>query len=54
MKIPDSGKRKALIIVDVQPCFMNERNMYIVPRIASLIQEVEYNAYILALFSTEK
>ena len=54
MKIPLSGRKKALLIVDVQPAFINSRNGYIVKNIAHLIKTTPYNFYVTALFHAEK
>ena len=54
MKIPSSGRKKALFVIDVQPVFMRPHVLPILPRIASLIQRVPYDAYIEALFHAEK
>lgn len=54
MKIPDTGKKKALIVVDVQPAFINDHNSFIIGNIQSLINKVSYDAYVTAVFSAEK
>lgn len=54
MKVPYSGRKKALIVVDVQPAFITARNQYIVRNIATLIKKVHYNLYFTALFHSEK
>jgi nicotinamidase-related amidase len=54
MKLPDTGKRKALIVVDVQPAFINEQNKHIIPHIKRLIEATSYDAYVEAVFSAEK
>ncbi len=53
MKIPDSKRKKALIIVDVQPAFLNERNRYIIDHIIKLIKLVPYDLYLDAVFYAE-
>jgi nicotinamidase-related amidase len=54
MKIPISNRKKALIMVDVQPGFLNERNKYIVENIKSLIQNIPYEFFVEAIFHSEK
>ena len=54
MKIPDSKRRKALVIVDVQGSFLSPRNEYIVKNILSLLDTVDYDSYINATFHAEK
>jgi len=54
MKIPDTKRRKALIIVDLQPAFIKKHNDHIVPNVKALLQKVTYDAYVEAVFSAEK
>ncbi len=54
MNIPDTGRRKALFIIDVQPAFINTRNNHIIDAIISIIQTVPYDLYVEALFHAEK
>ena len=54
MKLPWSNRKKALLIIDVQPGFLNERNAYVVPRISQLIQNTRYDFYVESIFHTEK
>ena len=55
MKIPNSGRRKALIVVDVQPPSINERTEYVVSNIEKLLRSgVKYDLYVEALFHAEK
>jgi nicotinamidase-related amidase len=54
MKIPVSGRKKALFIVDVQPAFLNAHNKYVLNNIKALIQKVPYDLYIAASFHAEK
>jgi nicotinamidase-related amidase len=54
MKVPHhKNRKKALVVVDVQPGFLNERNEYVVTRIKKLLQNVEYDLYFDAVFYTE-
>jgi nicotinamidase-related amidase len=54
MKLPDTGRKKALIVVDLQPAFIKDHNSHIVPKVKSLLENVEYGAYVEAVFSAEK
>ena len=54
MKIPNSSRKRALILVDVQPIFILERNKYIISNIKNLINHVSYDLYIEAIFHAEK
>jgi nicotinamidase-related amidase len=55
MKVPNEpGRKKALVVVDVQPGFLNDANRYVVQHIKKLIQSVPYDAYVAAVFYTEK
>lgn len=54
MKIPWSDRKKALIVVDVQPGFMNKRNSYIIGPIKKLIKETKYDFYVESIFHAEK
>jgi nicotinamidase-related amidase len=54
MKIPWSDRKKALVIVDVQQGFLNERNKYIIEAIKILIQNAAYDFYIESIFYAEK
>jgi nicotinamidase-related amidase len=49
--IPNSGKRKALLVVDLQPSFINSRNSYVIANIRHLIETVPYDAYAYTEFS---
>lgn len=46
MYIPQTGRKKALIIVDVQKTFILERNKYILPKIVELIEKWSYETII--------
>ncbi len=55
MKIPNSNRRKALIVVDVQPPSINERTEYVVGNIEKLLRShMKYDLYFEALFHAEK
>ncbi len=54
MKIPLSGRKKALFLIDVQPAFVNPRNKHIVKNIIRLLKTVPYDFYAVALFHAEK
>jgi len=46
--------KTALVIVDVQPAFLNTRNRSVVGRIVRRIEKQAYDAYVLASFSAQK
>jgi nicotinamidase-related amidase len=54
MKIPNSNRKKALILVDIQPVFIIEQNKYIISNIKDLINHVKYDLYIEAVFHAEE
>lgn len=54
MKIPHSKRKKALIVVDTQPDFLDDRNKYIINNISALLKKIKYDLYIEAVFYTEK
>jgi len=54
MKVPSTGRKKALIVVDVQPAFLKPHNSHIIENINKLLSSVSYDAYIQAVFSAEK
>lgn len=54
MRIPDTHRKRALIVIDLQPAFIKPHNKHIVPNIVSLIKHVSYDAYVVAVFHAEK
>lgn len=54
MKIPNTGRKKALIVVDLQPAFIKPHNAHIISYVKSIIQQVPYDAYVEAVFSAEE
>lgn len=54
MNIPKSKRKKALIIVDVQPIFLNEKNKHVLSNISKIIRDVPYDLYINAVFYADK
>jgi nicotinamidase-related amidase len=54
MKLPATGRKKALIIVDVQPAFVRPHNQHIIQNIQALLANVPYDAYVETVFSAEK
>lgn len=52
MKIPNSNRKKALILVDVQSGFITDKNEYVLDNIVSLTGSQEYDAYVETLFAT--
>jgi nicotinamidase-related amidase len=53
MNIPQSNRRKTLIIVDVQESFLDDRSRYIVPNILELLATTRYDRYVVATFHAE-
>lgn len=49
MFIPQTGRKKALFIVDVQTGFIIERNKYIIPNIIKLIEEWNYDLIVYSI-----
>src|ERR1700722_10142747 len=54
MKIPSGSRKRALIVVDVQPSFLTKRNEYITNNILKLLNVAKYDIYIQATFHAEK
>lgn len=54
MNIPNTGRKKALLVVDVQPAFMRDHNRYILQNITTLLENVQYDAYAEAVFHAEE
>jgi len=54
MEIPNSKRKKALFIIDIQPAFINTRNDYIISQVEQLLKQVNYDLYIEAIFYSEK
>ena len=55
MKIPiHSTRGKALIIVDIQPAFLNDRNNYIIDNTLKLINSIHYDLYVETVFYTKE
>lgn len=50
MKLPNTQRKRALIVVDLQPAMLKPHNDHIVPRIASLIEQVSYDGYVEAVW----
>lgn len=53
MKFPKTDRKKALIIVDVQPAFIRPANEYVVALIAGIIAKVPYDFFVFCLFQME-
>src|SRR5690348_298339 len=53
MKIPQTNRKRALIVVDLQPAFIKPHNDHIVARVSKLIETVPYSAYIEAAWYAE-
>jgi nicotinamidase-related amidase len=54
MKLPNTGRKRALIVVDLQPAFIKDHNSHIIPKVKALLEQVSYDAYVEAVFSAEK
>jgi hypothetical protein len=54
MKIPDTKRKKTLLVIDLQPAFLRPHNRYIIPNITTLLNSVSYDAYLEALFHAEE
>ena len=54
MKIPQSNRKKALFIVDAQPASITKRNRYAIDNIVRLINEINYDFYVEAIYHAEK
>jgi nicotinamidase-related amidase len=54
MKLPNTGRKRALIVIDVQPAFIRPHNRHIIPNIVNLIEKIPYDLYIEAVFHAEK
>lgn len=54
MFIPQTGRKKALFIVDVQEWFIIERNKYIIPRILELIKTGDYDSIVYSVQYNQK
>jgi nicotinamidase-related amidase len=54
VKLPATNRRRALIVIDLQPAFMKPHNVHIIPNIVKLIESVPYDAYVEAVFHAEK
>lgn len=48
-----SGRKTALIIVDIQPHFLNDANKWILPNVEKLLREQSYDMYIEATFHAD-
>lgn len=49
MKIPNTGRKKALFVVDMQTTFVLERNQYIIPQIVKILGYISYDMVIFTL-----
>lgn len=54
MKLPNTNRKKALVVIDVQPAFIKPHNKHIIPNIVSLVRKIPYDIYIEAVFHAEK
>ncbi len=53
IRIPNPDKRRALIVVDVEPGFIRKEDEPVVRCIKTLLKEIPYAAYIEAVFGSE-
>lgn len=53
-KLPKSNRKKALIIVDVQEGFLNERNRWIIPNIQKVLKNGKYDLIVESIFYADK
>ena len=53
LKIPNSGRKKALFVVDVQPPYIDERTCPVVPNICKLLEQAHYDLYFEVIFYAE-
>ncbi len=54
MKIPNTWRKKALFIIDVQKSFIIERNKYIIPKIEKIIKNIDYDLIINSITYNKK
>lgn len=52
--IPHPERRQALILVDIQEGFLNDKNRWIIPNIQKVIQEGDYDLIVEAIFHADK
>jgi nicotinamidase-related amidase len=50
MKIPDTHRKRALCVVDVQSAFVSTENSFVIPQIKKLLATIPYDYYIESLF----
>lgn len=53
MNIPNSGRQRALFVIDVQPPYIIDRTRYVVENICNLISRFPYDLYFNVNFSAE-
>jgi len=54
MKIPNTKRKKALFIIDVQKSFIIDRNKYIIPNIEKIVKNIDYDLIISSITYNEK
>jgi len=52
--IPHPERKRALILVDIQEGFLNEKNRWIIPNIQEVIREGEYDLVVEAVFHADE
>jgi nicotinamidase-related amidase len=54
IKIPNTARRKALFIIDVQPPTLTEGAKKLIPSMVKMIDRTEYDAYVEAIFFADE
>ena len=54
MQIPNTWRKKALLIVDIQESFIIDRNKYIIPKIEKIINNLDYDLIISSITYNKK
>lgn len=54
MKLPDTKRRKVLVIIDVQEAFLRDHNRYIIEAIVGLIAAEPYDFYVDTVFDVDE
>ncbi len=54
MKIPNTWRKKALFIIDIQKSFIINRNKYIIPKVKKIINNIDYNLIVSSVTYNKK
>ena len=54
MNLPNPSRKRALLVIDVQTGFVNERNAWIILNIAKLITDGDYGSFVCAEFQADQ